>query len=201
MYLDPRKLKVFPQTESRSQTNLTNNVPGFLLAATLSAGSTLSLQGNHPTCLTGTGRLAELSIHPSLALSVLGDFLSHCHMRNRAGQETRYQLHSVIWVWELFPSGVRNQLHVLEVKFDFNIEICHFQNELWSLRCLNTFLEDYGKWNNLGHHSPRLTELSLSSALPTSTKQERNSISIILPLPLPAGKSHSFSGLLQPFGN
>lgn len=78
----------------------------------------------------------------------------------------------------------------MEVKFSFNIEICHLQNELWSLRCLNTFLEDYSEWNSLGLYSPSLTKCLLASASPATAKRGWNSISVILPLPLLAEESH-----------
>lgn len=77
----------------------------------------------------------------------------------------------------------------MEVKFNFNIEICHFQNELQSFRCLNTFWEDYSGWNSFGRYSPRLKKFSLASALPISAKQGWNSISVILPLRLHAEES------------
>lgn len=78
----------------------------------------------------------------------------------------------------------------MKVKFNFNIEICRLQNELRSLRCLNTFLEDYSEWNSLGLYSPSLTKFSLASALPIAAKQGWNSIAVILLLPLRAEKSH-----------
>lgn len=78
----------------------------------------------------------------------------------------------------------------MEVKFNFNIEICHFQDELQALGCLNTFLEDYSEWNSLGHYSPSLTKFALASAPPIAAKHGWNSSSVILPLPLRAEKRH-----------
>lgn len=78
----------------------------------------------------------------------------------------------------------------MEVKFNFNIEICHFQDELQALGCLNTFLEDYSEWNSLGHYSPSLTKFALASAPPITAKHGWNSSSVILPLPLRAEKRH-----------
>lgn len=166
--------KVFPTTQSRSQTDLTNIFP-VLLTATPSASSALGLQGNNSMCLPDIGRQAEPRDTPVprffQCLMIFSRNLAYCHMRNSAGQETRYQLQSITWVWEFFPSGVRNQLHVMEVKFSFNIEICHFQDELWSLRCLNIFLEDQSQRKSLGRYSPSLTGFLLAPALPVTAKR------------------------------
>lgn len=139
---------MFLQTQSRSQTKLTNIFP-ILLTATPPAGSAgASGEITLRALLTVGGQPS--SVHPApqyfQCWAIFSRTLAYCCMRNRAGQETRYQLHSTIWVWEFFPSGVRNQLYVTELKFSFNIEICHFQNELRSLRCLHIFLEDGSEW-------------------------------------------------------
>lgn len=179
-YLDPGRLKGVSTNSKQISDKTHQYFPHFINSHTASR-LCRSLRGNNPTCLTDGGRAAELGTpapHFFQCWVIFSRTLAYCCMRNRAGQETRYQLHSIIWVLEFFPSGGRNQLYVTELKFSFNSEICHFQNELRSLRCLHAFLEDCSEWNRLGHYSPGLTKLSLAPELLTTAKQRWNSFSV-----------------------